>query len=110
MPLAEECGSETVFRELSGNRLVDHVRRQVDADAGDAMRRGIGAGEDGGARGLAVRVLTAAGREAGALRRETVQVGCLADRVSINAEGVRSLLVSGDEKDVQRGCLVSYCA
>src|SRR5207248_6826006 len=86
--------------EERGERGADVLLREVDAVRVDAVPRGVAPGENGGARGLAVGVLRAAGVEAHARGGEAVQVGRRRGARAVGADRVGALLVGGDEEHV----------
>jgi len=65
-----------------------------------AVGRGVLAGEEGAPRGDATRSGGIVARKIGALIGQTVEIGGLNKRITIDAEGIPALLVGRDEEDV----------
>ena len=98
--LAEHRGAVPGAAEQRRDRPLGRVGRQIDAVAGHAVGRRIGAGQDRRPRRLAQRVLRAGGGEASALRGERVEPRRRAERRSLDPERVGALLVGRDQQDV----------
>jgi hypothetical protein len=100
--LADERRRKALGRELRRQRLGGRLVRQIDAVADHAMGARVAAGEHGGARRLAERILRAALPEERAFRGEAIETRRRAHRIAVGPDGRGFVLIGGDQQDVHR--------